>query len=163
MARCSCERGFSNIARAIDAVVPLPASSTRPTRKWAPSAQALQNIATAADGAARRVQFDDETKDDGGDLPEEQPVLTMSVSSSSCQPLSDDLPDEILVFMNPVTPWIFETDDFLLGSISQAQGIFVTAVASSSSPVGVPCDRHEYLDNVCSCASFPAFVVLGAW
>ena len=159
---------FRTLHGAVDAVVPLPSSSTRPTRKWAPSAQALQNIATAADGAARRVQFDDETKDDGGDLPEEQPVLTMSVSSSSCQPLSDDLPDEILVFMNPVTPWIFETDDFLLGSISQTQGIFVTAVASTSSPVGIPCDRHEYLAQTPTTyararASIPACVVLGAW
>ena len=46
-------------------------------------------------------------------------------------------------FLNPVTPWIFENDDFFLDSCSSTS--LVLTVASYPSTVGVPCDRHEYL------------------
>ena len=136
---------FQTLHGASGAVVSLPASSTRPAREWTPSAQALQNIASAADSTGRRVNVDVETKHDVSARADAQPVLTMSVSPHSQRPVSDSPPDDVMVFLNPVTPWIFEADDFLPGSASQQQGIFVAAMASSSFPVGVPCDRHEYL------------------
>ena len=53
---------------------------------------------------------------------------------------SDEL---VFRFVNPVTPWIFESDDFLCDQdLVVAQVLTVASVANTH---GVPCDRHEYL------------------
>jgi transposase InsO family protein len=108
-----------------------PPPPTRPSRQWTPSPQALQNIAAAADAVDRR------THAGGSDHPEVEQVDSASVMLAAGPDVSS------LCFLNPVTPWIFESDDFLADqNLVVAQ---VLTVASAANTHGLPCDRHEYL------------------
>lgn len=120
---------------------PLPVvSSARPIRQWAPSSQALQNIAAASDNVDRRTYAGDDSHPEVESVA--QPVFVVSSASSSLSSSMDIVGSEFC-FLNPVTPWIFENDDFFLDSCSSTS--LVLTVASYPSTVGVPCDRHEYL------------------
>ena len=123
---------------------PLPVPSSRPKRQWTPSSEALQRIATEADIADRRTHAGNVEQPDG----DAEPLLAVTASSHSQKPLDHDDP-ETLMFLNPVTPWILENDDFLAESCSIPMGTSVTARevilnAINSNPE-VPLNRHEYL------------------
>jgi transposase InsO family protein len=122
------------------AAQPTAAPSSRPSRQWAPSSQALQNIAAAADVVDRRTHAGNEDLPEGNsDL---RPVLVVSPSVEVTEKkVSADA--ETLRFINPVTPWICESDDFLPET---ALSVPVILTASLAFPVAeVPCSRHEYL------------------
>ena len=112
----------STAALTSEPVVP----SSRPARQWAPSQAALENIATAADVVDRRAHA-------GADHAEVIHVV------SNLETM--DIPS--LHFVNPVTPWILECDDFLLDT--HLEPSLVLVLASSPPREGVPLDRHEYL------------------
>ena len=83
--------------------------SARPTRQWAPSPAALRNIAAAADAGERRTQAGN-----AADLvPNLLPVLVVSGHEDVTAPTFQCSDELVVRFVNPVTPWILESDDFL--------------------------------------------------
>ena len=86
--------------------------SDKPVRKWTPSGQALQNIASAADVAAKRVRWADTTL--AG-----QPVFVVSSAWMAKLRVIDLPPVEVadgvekFLFFNLAARWVFEGVDFL--------------------------------------------------
>ena len=105
-------------------------SSARPTRQWAPSAQALQNIASTADAVDRRAHAGNANQPEG----ESSSHSVLLVSDQDVSPFC---------FLNPVTPWISESDDYLPDQLLPSEQVL--AVDASPLPTGLPLDRHEYL------------------
>ena len=107
--------------------------SPRPSRQWAPSEQALRNIAAAADVVDRRTHAGSSGAP-AADL-DLLPVLIVSPSVETTEKeVSADA--ETLKFINPVTPWICESDDFLPEASFSAP---VVLTASLGSPIAEGC------------------------
>ena len=97
----------------------------------------MENIATAADTVAvvdRRTHAGD---DNLLSLSVVLPVLAVAPRMHES--------GVVVQFLNPVTPWIFESDDFLQDVGAQKEPGLVLATTVASPVAGVPCDRHEYL------------------